>query len=40
MGRAEVVFHDAERLTKPMLITALWAGIGPFPATISHGIGG
>jgi heavy metal efflux system protein len=33
------VFHGAEQRMRPMLMTALSAGVGLFPAAISHGIG-
>jgi cobalt-zinc-cadmium resistance protein CzcA len=33
------MFHAAEQRMRPMLMTALSAGIGLFPAAISHGIG-
>jgi heavy metal efflux system protein len=39
MGIAEAVFHGAEQRMRPMLMTALSAGVGLFPAAISHGIG-
>jgi heavy metal efflux system protein len=39
MGSAEAVFHGAEQRMRPMLMTALSAGVGLFPAAISHGIG-
>jgi len=39
MGVAEAVFHGAEQRMRPMLMTALSAGVGLFPAAISHGIG-
>jgi heavy metal efflux system protein len=37
--RAEAVFHGAEQRMRPLLMTALSAGVGLFPAAISHGIG-
>ena len=39
MEVAEAVFHGAEQRMRPMLMTALSAGVGLFPAAISHGIG-
>jgi cobalt-zinc-cadmium resistance protein CzcA len=36
---AEAVFRGAEQRMRPMLMTALSAGVGLFPAAISHGIG-
>ncbi len=39
MEIAEAVFHGAEQRMRPMLMTALSAGVGLFPAAISHGIG-
>jgi len=39
MGISEAVFHGAEQRMRPMLMTALSAGVGLFPAAISHGIG-
>jgi cobalt-zinc-cadmium resistance protein CzcA len=39
MDVAEAVFHGAEQRMRPMLMTALSAGVGLFPAAISHGIG-
>ena len=39
MGIAEAVFNGAEQRMRPMLMTALSAGVGLFPAAISHGIG-
>src|SRR6202020_2923449 len=39
MGIAEAVFHGAEQRMRSMLMTALSAGVGLFPAAISHGIG-
>ncbi len=36
---AEAVFYGAEQRMRPMLMTALSAGVGLFPAAISHGIG-
>jgi cobalt-zinc-cadmium resistance protein CzcA len=35
----EAVFSGAEQRMRPMLMTALSAGVGLFPAAISHGIG-
>jgi heavy metal efflux system protein len=39
MNVAEAVFNGAEQRMRPMLMTALSAGVGLFPAAISHGIG-
>jgi len=39
MGVGEAVFRGAEQRMRPMLMTALSAGVGLFPAAISHGIG-
>jgi heavy metal efflux system protein len=39
LGVAEAVFQGAEQRMRPMLMTALSAGVGLFPAAISHGIG-
>ena len=39
MGVAEAVFRGAEQRMRPMLMTALSAGVGLLPAAISHGIG-
>ena len=39
MNIAEAVFHGAEQRMRPMLMTALSAGVGLLPAAISHGIG-
>jgi heavy metal efflux system protein len=39
MDVAEAVFCGAEQRMRPMLMTALSAGVGLFPAAISHGIG-
>ncbi|MGO9389488.1 efflux RND transporter permease subunit [Rhodoblastus sp.] len=39
MGVAEAVFYGAEQRMRPMLMTALSAGVGLFPAAISSGIG-
>jgi heavy metal efflux system protein len=36
---AEAVFRASEQRMRPMLMTALSAGVGLFPAAISHGIG-
>ena len=38
-GSLQAMFHAAEQRMRPMLMTALSAGIGLFPAAISHGIG-
>ena len=35
----EAIFRGAEQRMRPMLMTALSAGVGLFPAAISHGIG-
>ncbi len=35
----EAIFHGSEQRMRPMLMTALSAGVGLFPAAISHGIG-
>ena len=35
----DAVFRGAEQRMRPMLMTALSAGVGLFPAAISHGIG-
>ena len=35
----EAIFNGAEQRMRPMLMTALSAGVGLFPAAISHGIG-
>ncbi|MGJ0507066.1 MAG: efflux RND transporter permease subunit [Methylocystis sp.] len=35
----EAVFHGAEQRMRPMLMTALSAGVGLFPAAVSHGVG-
>jgi heavy metal efflux system protein len=35
----EAVYRGAEQRMRPMLMTALSAGVGLFPAAISHGIG-
>jgi heavy metal efflux system protein len=35
----EAVFYGAEQRMRPMLMTALSAGVGLFPAAISHGVG-
>jgi cobalt-zinc-cadmium resistance protein CzcA len=35
----EAVFRGAEQRMRPMLMTVLSAGVGLFPAAISHGIG-
>jgi cobalt-zinc-cadmium resistance protein CzcA len=39
MDVAEAVLRGAEQRMRPMLMTALSAGVGLFPAAISHGIG-
>jgi heavy metal efflux system protein len=39
MAIAEAVYRGAEQRMRPMLMTALSAGVGLFPAAISHGIG-
>ena len=39
MPVAEAVYHGAEQRMRPMLMTVLSAGVGLFPAAISHGIG-
>ncbi len=39
MDVAEAVFHGAEQRMRPMLMTALSAGVGLLPAALSHGIG-
>lgn len=39
IGIAEAVFRGAEQRMRPMLMTALSAGVGLFPAALSHGIG-
>jgi cobalt-zinc-cadmium resistance protein CzcA len=39
MTVAEAVFRGAEQRMRPMLMTALSAGVGLVPAAISHGIG-
>jgi cobalt-zinc-cadmium resistance protein CzcA len=36
---AEAIFNGAEQRMRPMLMTALSAGIGLFPAAVSQGIG-
>lgn len=36
---AEAVFRGSEQRMRPMLMTVLSAGVGLFPAAISHGIG-
>ena len=38
-GSVDSMFKAAEQRMRPMLMTALSAGIGLFPAAISHGIG-
>ncbi len=39
MEFGEAVFYGAEQRMRPMLMTALSAGVGLLPAAISHGIG-
>jgi cobalt-zinc-cadmium resistance protein CzcA len=39
MEIGEAVFRGAEQRMRPMLMTALSAGVGLFPAAFSHGIG-
>jgi heavy metal efflux system protein len=39
MDVGDAVFRGAEQRMRPMLMTALSAGVGLFPAAISHGIG-
>ena len=39
MAFEEAIFHGAEQRMRPMLMTALSAGVGLFPAAISEGIG-
>src|ERR1700720_4388799 len=39
MDVGEAVFRGAEQRMRPMLMTALSAGVGLFPVAISHGIG-
>ncbi len=39
MAFREAVFYGAEQRMRPMLMTALSAGVGLFPAAISHGVG-
>jgi cobalt-zinc-cadmium resistance protein CzcA len=39
MDIGEAVFRGAEQRMRPMLMTALSAGVGLFPAALSHGIG-
>jgi cobalt-zinc-cadmium resistance protein CzcA len=39
MNFKEAVFYGAEQRMRPMLMTALSAGVGLFPAAVSHGIG-
>jgi cobalt-zinc-cadmium resistance protein CzcA len=36
---SEAIFNGAEQRMRPMLMTALSAGVGLFPAAVSHGIG-
>jgi heavy metal efflux system protein len=35
----DAVFYGAEQRMRPMLMTALSAGVGLFPAAVSHGVG-
>ena len=39
MSVTEAVFNGSEQRMRPMLMTALSAGVGLFPAALSHGIG-
>jgi cobalt-zinc-cadmium resistance protein CzcA len=39
MSFKEAIFNGSEQRMRPMLMTALSAGVGLFPAAISHGIG-
>lgn len=39
MSITDAVFNGAEQRMRPMLMTALSAGVGLFPAALSHGIG-
>lgn len=39
MSVGEAVFQGSEQRMRPMLMTALSAGVGLFPAALSHGIG-
>jgi cobalt-zinc-cadmium resistance protein CzcA len=39
MSIADAVFSGAEQRMRTMLMTALSAGVGLFPAALSHGIG-
>jgi heavy metal efflux system protein len=39
MPVAEAVFRGAEQRMRPLLMTALSAGVGLLPAALSHGIG-
>jgi heavy metal efflux system protein len=39
MSVTEAVFRGSEQRMRPMLMTALSAGVGLFPAALSHGIG-
>jgi cobalt-zinc-cadmium resistance protein CzcA len=39
MEFSEAIFHGAEQRMRPMLMTALSAGVGLFPAALSHAIG-
>jgi cobalt-zinc-cadmium resistance protein CzcA len=39
MSFNEAIFNGAEQRMRPMLMTALSAGVGLFPAAISQGIG-
>jgi cobalt-zinc-cadmium resistance protein CzcA len=39
MNAIDAMYHAAEQRMRPMLMTALSAGVGLFPAAISTGIG-
>jgi heavy metal efflux system protein len=39
MGLKEAIFYGAEQRMRPLLMTALSAGVGLLPAAVSHGIG-
>ena len=39
MGLKEAIFHGAEQRMRPLLMTALSAGVGLLPAAVSYGIG-
>ncbi len=39
MAFKEAIFHGSAQRMRPMLMTALSAGVGLFPGAISHGIG-